>query len=90
MAINILYRRTCAGRVFATCSHIRSFGGTTPIGGAIKPSIDGLKGELAYGHGQRSILLFFFLYKEISRRIKCDQVCEDKLLVIVVDNLDII
>lgn len=59
VAINILYRRTCAGRVFATCSHIRSFGGTTPIGGAIKPSIDGLKGELAYGHGQRSILLFF-------------------------------
>ena len=74
VAINIFYRRTCVGRVFATCPPYTVVpGGTTPIGGAIKPSIDGLKGKLAYGHGQRSILLFFFfffLYKEISREMK--------------------
>lgn len=49
VAINIFYQRTCAARVFATCSHIRSSGGTTPIGGAIKLSIDGINGTEAHG-----------------------------------------
>lgn len=47
VAINIFYQRTCAARVFATCSHIRSSGGTTPIGGAIKLSIEGINGTKA-------------------------------------------
>lgn len=61
-------------------------GGTTPIGGAIKPSIDGLKGKLAYGHGQRSILLFFFfffLYKEISREMKENDSSSLRIIIVV-------
>lgn len=49
VAINIFYQRTCVAPVFATCSHIRSSGGTTPIGGAIKLSIEGIGGTKTHG-----------------------------------------